>query len=300
MTSGAHPFIGIDWGTTHRRAYLLGEHGAVEGEQHDDQGGLAVQGRFAESFTTLVAAWPQQAPVLLSGMVGSASGWQEVAYLDAGTPLATVSRHLVPLRNPPDGRRIYIVPGVRWRGTQGEVDVMRGEETQLLGALALGHGDGWYVLPGTHSKWVCVAQGAVTVLRTYMTGELFALLGRHGTLAPLVGDHDDPAAYLAGLRAAPGGSLSQTLFGCRARVVAGEMPAAQARSYLSGLLIGAEWADAMHRPAVAPSRVTLVAGPQLVAPYQTAARENGCELQVLDPREVHLAALRALREGLPP
>ncbi len=299
MTLGAHPFIGIDWGTTHRRAYLLGEQGAVEGELHDDQGGLAVQGRFAESFTTLVAAWPQQAPVLLSGMVGSASGWQEVAYLDAGTPLTTVSRHLVPLRHPPDGRRIYIVPGVRWRGPQGEVDVMRGEETQLLGALALGHGDGWYVLPGPHSKWVRVAHGEVIELRTYMTGELFGLLGAHGTLAGMVsGDCSVPEAFQAGLQAAAGGALSQTLFGCRARVVAGDMPASHARSYLSGLLIGTEWADAARREPASLQQVTLIASAPLVDGYQAAAQHHGSTLRVLEPREVYLAALWALREGV--
>lgn len=298
MSMGATSLIGIDWGTTHRRSYRLGAHGVLEDELHDDQGGFSVQGRFAESFTALLARWPQEAPVVLSGMVGSASGWQEVPYLDAGTPLTTLSRHMVPLRDPPGGRRVSIVPGVRWKGPNGEVDVMRGEETQLLGALALGHGDGWYVLPGTHSKWVKVERGTVTVLRTYMTGELFALLGKHGTLASLIGPDDDPAAFQAGLRAAPGGALSQTLFECRARVVSGEMPAAQARSYVSGLLIGSEWVDALRRAQPAPQRVTLVASTQLVGGYEAAAREHGCTLHVLDPHEVYLAALWALREGL--
>jgi 2-dehydro-3-deoxygalactonokinase len=291
-------FIGIDWGTTHRRAYLLGQHGELLAERADDDGALAAQGRYAESLNQLLAEWPGDVPVVMSGMVGSASGWQEAPYLDATTPLTALSRHLVPLRHAANGRRCLIVPGYRWRGAPGEVDVMRGEETQLLGALALGHGDGWYVLPGTHSKWVGVQQGAVQVLRTYMTGELFGLLGRHGTLSGLIGETEDDSAFDAGLQAAPRGSLSQTLFGCRARVVAGDMPAAQARSYLSGLLIGAEFGDALQRAQPAPRQVTLIAAEQLVGGYRSAAARHGCAVQVLDPREVYLAAMQALRQEI--
>ncbi len=294
----ARGLIGIDWGTTHRRAYLLGMQGQLVAEYSDDQGLLASQGRFAESFAAVLARWPHGLPVLMSGMVGAASGWQEVPYLDATTPLTTLTERLMPLRASPAGRACAIVPGYRWRGGPGQVDVMRGEETQLLGALALGHGDGWYVLPGTHSKWARVEQGAVSVLRTYMTGELFGLLGQHGTLASMVDTsaHHAPAFH-DGLQAATQGVLSQTLFGCRARVVAGDMPAAHARSYLSGLLIGAEWADAVQRTPGLP-QVTLIAADPLAEAYKTAALHHGCALSVLDPREVYLAALWALREGL--
>ena len=294
----ARGLIGIDWGTTHRRAYLLGMQGQLVAEYSDDQGLLASQGRFAQSLATVLARWPHGLPVLMSGMVGAASGWQEAPYLDAATPLTTLTQRLMPLRAAPAGRACAIVPGYRWRGPEGEVDVMRGEETQLLGALALGHGDGWYVLPGTHSKWVKVEQGAVSVLRTYMTGELFGLLGQHGTLAGMVdATATHPPAFRDGLNAAAKGVLSQTLFGCRARVVTGDMPAAHARSYLSGLLIGAEWSDAVQRtPGL--QQVRLIAAEHLAEGYKTAALHHGCALSVLDPREVYLAALWALREGL--
>lgn len=294
----ARGLIGIDWGTTHRRAYLLGVQGQLLAEYSDDQGLLASQGRFAESLATVLARWPHGLPVLMSGMVGAASGWQEAPYLDAATPLTMLAQRLMPLRGAPAGRSCVIVPGYRWRGAAGEIDVMRGEETQLLGALALGHGDGWYVLPGTHSKWVKVEQGAVSLLRTYMTGELFGLLGQHGTLSGMVDPQaTHPPAFRDGLQAAAKGALSHTLFGCRARVVAGDMPAAHARSYLSGLLIGAEWCDAVQR---APDlrQVTLIAAEHLAEGYKTAALHHGCALSVLDPREVYLAALWALREGV--
>jgi 2-dehydro-3-deoxygalactonokinase len=286
--------IGIDWGTTHRRAYLLGEGGALLEERADDQGLLAARGRFAEAFDAIVHGWPSELPVVISGMVGAASGWQEVPYLEASTPLAALGRHLVPLDGAPHGRRVAIVPGYRWIGPQGEVDVMRGEETQLLGALALGQGDGWVLLPGTHSKWVLLSRGVMQGWRTYMTGELFALLGQHGTLAGMVGQDDQPDAFEAGLLAAGRGALSHTLFGCRARVVTGRMPAAQARSYLSGLLIGAEWGDA--KPA--PRSLTIVAAGALASAYGEAARHHGGTPVVLEPRAVYLAALASLQEGI--
>lgn len=289
-----HGVIGIDWGTTHRRAYLLGEGGALLDERSDDQGLLAARGRFADAFDAIVQGWPRELPVVMSGMVGAASGWQEAPYLEASTPLTTLSRHLVPLKDAPQGRRIALVPGYRWIGSNGEVDVMRGEETQLLGALVLGQSDGWVVLPGTHSKWVRLEQGAMQGWRTYMTGELFALLGQHGTLAGLIGPDDVPAAFEAGLLAAGRGALSHALFGCRAKVVTGRMPAAHARSYLSGLLIGAEWGDT--RPS--PRTVTVVAAGALASAYGEAARQHGCTPVVLEPRAVYLAALATLQEGM--
>lgn len=287
--------IGIDWGTTHRRACLLDADGTLRDERADDQGMLATAGRHAEAFEALLAGWPTQAPVVMSGMVGAASGWQEVPYLDAGTSLHALGRHLVPLRCAPSGRRVAIVPGLRWRGHGGEVDVMRGEETQLLGAMALGAPDGWFVLPGTHSKWVRVEGGVAVRWRTHMTGELFALLGRHGTLAGFEGDAAVPEAFAAGLRDAAHGALTHTLFGCRARVVAGDMPAAHARAYLSGVLIGTEWLDAPARP----EQVHLIASPALAGPYERAARQLGVATVLHPPREVHLAALRHLLEALP-
>lgn len=286
--------IGIDWGTTHRRAYLLGEGGALLEERSDDQGLLAARGRFAESFDAIVQGWPQEVPVVMSGMVGAATGWQQAPYLEASTPLTALPRHLVPLQAAPKGRRIGIVPGYRWIGPQGEVDVMRGEETQLLGALVLGQADGWVVLPGTHSKWVRLERGAMQGWRTYMTGELFALLGQHGTLAGLIGADDEPRAFEAGLLASKRGALSHAIFGCRARVVAGRMPAVHARSYLSGLLIGAEWGDAQP----APRALTIVAAGALASAYGDAVRHHGGTPVVLEPRAVYLAALANLQEGM--
>jgi 2-dehydro-3-deoxygalactonokinase len=299
-TTSDAALLGIDWGTSNRRAWWLAADGRVLAEHADAQGLLAVQGRFAESLAALRSHGPalaDGAPLLMAGMVGSASGWQEVRYLDAATPLAQIARHLVPL--PPAGPRAFIVPGMCFAAVDGSVDVMRGEETQLLGAQALGHGDGWFVLPGTHSKWVRLEHGAVADLATFMTGELFALLTQHGTLAGITREGDaDPQAFARGVAAAGRSGLSNALFGCRAQVVSGRMLARGAREYLSGLLIGAEWHDVARRIGRMPERVTLIGSAGLVAPYAAAAAAFGCTLTPLDAREVQLAALHALRQAL--
>jgi 2-dehydro-3-deoxygalactonokinase len=181
------------------------------------------------------------------------------------------------------------------------VDVMRGEETQLLGAALLGHDDGWFLLPGTHSKWVRMAQGRVADFATFMTGELFDLLGRHGTLAAAAGadptsaEVHHPAAFAQGLQGAADVALSHALFGCRARVVTGEMPPEQARAYLSGLLIGAEWHELRRRGAgQLPASVTVIGAPHLAARHAEAAHAFGVTLHHLEPGQVYKTALAHL------
>ncbi len=297
MTPG---LVGVDWGTTNRRAYRLDGAGVCVAEHADAEGLLAARGRFAQSLDVALAALGVEDPgvrVVMSGMVGSASGWVEAPYLNLSTPLGELAAHLVPV--PGANRRCHIVPGYCQRSGNA-ADVMRGEETQLLGALALGCGDGWFVLPGTHSKWVQLRGGRIEAFTTYMTGELFDVLARLGTLADAADStgtagEASAAAFLEGVRAEPDAALSHALFGCRARVVAGIMPAAQARSYLSGLLIGAEWHDARRRGGGRlPSHLTLIGSAELAARYATVAAALDVVVDVLDPRAAYLAALAAL------
>jgi 2-dehydro-3-deoxygalactonokinase len=293
----------IDWGTSNRRAWWLGAAGEVLAEHSDDQGLLASQGRFAEALRRLLPGGPPlppNAPILMAGMVGAASGWLEAPYMDASQPLAALAHHLMPV--PAAGPRSFIVPGVCFSAPDGSVDVMRGEETQLLGALALGHGDGWYVLPGTHSKWVRLQGGRVADLATYMTGELFALLTQHGTLSSVTraaapdapADPPAPEAFTRGVAAAARSGLSNALFGCRAQVVAGRMPAGEAREYLSGLLIGAEWHDVLRRAGRGPEHITLIGSAELAQRYARVAGATACRITTLNARDVQLAAFGAL------
>lgn len=293
--------IGIDWGTTNRRGYVLAADGTCSAEHTDADGMLAARGRFAESLDVMLAALvvaDPGTPVLMSGMVGSASGWIEAPYLDLQVPLLDLRERLI--RVPGTTRPCLIVPGYCQRGAA--TDVMRGEETQLLGAVMQGHRDGWFVLPGTHCKWVHLRAGVITEFATYMTGELFALLGQHGTLAAASGGvaqvhaSASPEAFAGGLVAQPEAALSNALFGCRARVVSGAMPAAHAHPFLSGLLIGAEWHDVRRRNGGAlPARVTLIGSPALAEHYAVAGAAFGVHVEVLDPRVTYLAALAALQ-----
>lgn len=279
--------LGIDWGTSNRRAYLMHRDGRCLAEHADAQGMLAVGGKFAESLAALrrLMNVSDDVPTIMSGMVGSASGWQEAPYLDSAVPLAALPAHLVAVAGFPG---CFIVPGYCDRSDG--VDVMRGEEAQLLGAVALGVANGWVVLPGTHSKWVHLQDGRVTRLATYMTGELFAMLASSGTLSALMGPgDDDEAAFAAGMQEAQRGKpLSNTLFRVRARVVAKDMPAHKARSFVSGLLIGTEFNDAQRAQG---SAVSLIASHALSSRYASAAASFGMQAQMLDPDEVYRAAL---------
>lgn len=285
--------LGIDWGTSNRRAYLVDGAGALVDSRADDQGILAAQPDFGASLARLLADMGVQAdvPVLASGMIGSAQGWRETPYLDAAVALEDLPRHLLRVDDA-GAARALLVPGYRTEDDAGRIDVMRGEEMQLLGAVALGRRDGWFVLPGTHSKWVRLEDGIIRQCSTFMTGEWFATLGKMGTLAPLMDGTDDEGAFAAGVEEARRRAvLTQALFGVRARAVTGAMPAAQVRSFVSGLLIGAELVAALDLTGAAREPVATIAAPRLHGYYAAAAAHLGIALQPMDPDAVYRAAL---------
>lgn len=286
--------LAVDWGTSNRRAYLINQQGQCLAEHEDGLGMLAVGGRehFSAALTQLcqIMGVGTQVPVVMSGMVGSASGWQEVDYLDSSVALQHLPAHLAALQDPVWAGRCHIVPGYCYRSGTA-VDVMRGEETQLLGAVALGHRDGWLVLPGTHSKWVLLRDGVIQSLSTYMTGELFAMLSAGGTLSAMMkGDAADAAGYTFGLQqAALGEPLSNTLFRVRAGVVAKAAAAQQATAVVSGLLIGAEF-SAAARSAAGAGGITVIGSPALAQRYAQAASHFDLPCTVLDPHRVFRTA----------
>ncbi len=283
-------FIGIDWGTSNRRAYFYGADGKCVVKVEDEQGTLAARGHFAESLQLLLEQMnvASDTPVLMSGMVGSTMGWKEVPYLDPKVPLLALPQNLAQIAK---GR--FIVPGYCQRN--GLADVMRGEETQLLGLVARGIHTGWVILPGTHSKWVYLENGVIRQWSTYMTGELFALLSQHSTLSSmLAAGNDDDDAFLAGVALAQRGlPLSQTLFSIRASVVSCAMPAGSARNMASGLLIGTEFAGMANSDRHA-SRVTLLASTALQQRYQLAASTLGVAVDLADTHALFGLAMQHL------
>lgn len=290
--------LGIDWGTTNRRAYLLDRDGTLLRRHEDEYGILKVgMGNFESSLTGLLGTLGlDAADIVMSGMVGSRNGWHQVPYLGTSHPLAALPEALVDIDAPRQGVRCRIVPGYQSLDAYGTPDVMRGEETQIFGTLADAESDAWYLLPGTHSKWVQVAQGRITEIMTFMTGELFALLSTHGTLASLRSeDATLEAPFEAGLQAAQRSGFTHAAFGCRALVVTDTMPAAHASSYLSGLLIGAELAGIRQKAGDYPrGPVQIIGSPKLAARYAEALRLFDMPSRLWPPDDVYVAALRKL------
>lgn len=287
---GPAALIGLDWGTTSLRAYRVAADGRVLGRREAARGILAVEGgRFADALEEIAGDWlagEPEVPVLASGMIGSRQGWREVPYADCPAGVGDLARGLTEVEGP-GGRTVRLVPGLTTRGQDGTPDVMRGEETQILGELATagpGAGSGRFVLPGTHSKWAAAADGRIAGFATYMTGEVFDVLRRHsilGRLMPPEAPHD-PAAFRRGLDRARerrglngGGGLLHDLFGARTLGLAGDLPEAALASYLSGLLIGAELdaATAAVDPAAGP--VAVLGSGALTALYLDALRHLG-------------------------
>lgn len=291
-----NPVLAIDWGTSNRRAWLLDEQGVALRRHADDQGILAVAGKFRESLRDLLTTMDiGRADVVMSGMVGSRNGWVDVPYVDASLPLHELPAKLIDVDSGLPDVRCRIVPGYRVLDDGGLPDVMRGEETQILGALASGAAPGWFLLPGTHSKWVAIADDRVEHLLTFMTGELYALLSRHGTLAALIGQQDAhvPQAFVQGLEAAGSAAFTHRAFNCRALVVTDSMPAEHAASWLSGLLIGCELHEIRQRKDLA-GVVQIVGSANLTERYDQALRHFGMQSRSWQPEQVHAAAVRLL------
>lgn len=291
------PFVGIDWGTSNRRAYVLNGQGELVRQHEDEAGILHVADDFEGSLKNLLRILDiGGADVVMSGMIGSRNGWRQVPYLPVEQPLANLSQALTEIDSAIPDVRCRIVPGYRFIDAHGLPDVMRGEETQVLGVLELCAADGWFLLPGTHSKWVCVENGRIIKLMTFMTGELFSLMSQHGTLAKaMAGQQPIPEAFAAGLKAARYGGFTHTAFCCRALVVTDMMPAEHAASYLSGLLIGTELYEVLKKSAGAMAApVQVVGSPGLSARYLGALELLGMQVRAWQPDGVYVAALRAL------
>ncbi|MBP2276320.1 MULTISPECIES: 2-dehydro-3-deoxygalactonokinase [Sphingomonas] len=260
--------IGIDWGTSNLRGFRFDAHGTVIERRASPRGIATIEdGAFEAVLGELVAGWTgDRRPIVLSGMIGSRNGWREAAYLPC--PADPVALAAATLGFDTALGRCHIVPGLAVNQPGRPGDVMRGEETQILGA---GVRDGILVLPGTHSKWATLEAGRVTGFRTAMTGELYAVLLRHsllGRLAEDPGARDTGAGFARGVeRALADPALSLLLFSARAEVLLGGLSPQEVAAYLSGLLIGAEIGAMIGS---AHSSITMIGDPALSARYRTA------------------------------
>ena len=295
--------IALDWGTSNLRASLLDASGQVLSHRSSPGGVMKVPaGEFSARLLQVCGDWLAQhaVPVIASGMVGSRQGWKEAPYLSCPAGLQELAAALMEVEiegAPGATRTLHIAPGLCCEDAVGQVDVMRGEETQLLGSGL--NQSGLCVLPGTHSKWVVLGeQGGVIGFRTYMTGELFGVLTQHSILGRLMQWPDspqalDPAAFAAGLdlgRVA-GDHLSHSLFAARTAGLMGRWSATQLPDFLSGILLGSEVASALS-VLPEPREVALLGDEPLCARYALALKAQGVASRVLAQEATTLGQFR--------
>lgn len=284
-------WIAVDWGTSHLRLWPMGADDRPLRRIDSDLGMTRLTA--ADYEPTLLSLLgddiPDHLPVIICGMAGSRQGWAEAPYV--ATPCA------VPMSGPrvatQDPRLlVHILPGIK---QMRPPDVMRGEETQIGGFLASEPGfDGILCLPGTHNKWVHISAREVVSFKTFMTGELFALLGDHSVLRhSLDGEGWDAAAFAEAVSdtLSRPATLTSSLFALRADGLLNDTGADVARARLSGLLIGAELAAA--RPYWLGQDIVILGEDAVAEAYRAALSAQGAAARLVPAGDITLAGLTA-------
>ena len=285
-------YVLVDWGTSHLRIWAVDGDGAVHAEAKSAQGmgataSSAFEGILDQHLADLGIG--ADVPVIMCGMVGSRQGWQEAPYLEVPAALDAVVDNAVRVSG--IKRDARILPGIADRRVE-TTDVMRSEETQLLGLAACGrNGSDLVCMPGTHSKWVSLSNDGRTVTRfsTSLSGDLFAALSQHSVLRHSVsgaGDMELEAFDQASQRALshPAQALMD-MFAVRARMLVTGLGAGAARSTLSGIVIGHDIAGAIDRFGK-PQRIMLVGGGMQGQLYARVLQSAGIGVADVDGEEL--------------
>ncbi|HFK5653197.1 2-dehydro-3-deoxygalactonokinase [Enterobacter cloacae] len=286
-------YIAIDWGSTNLRAWLCQGEQCLESRQ-SAAGVTRLNGKSPEAVLAEVTQnWRDSAtPVVMAGMVGSNVGWKIAPYLPVPAHFSAIGEQLTSV-----GDNIWIIPGLCVSRDDNH-NVMRGEETQLLGARTLSPSS-VYVMPGTHCKWVQADAEQIHDFRTVMTGELHHLLLAHSLVgAGLPEQAPSAAAFSAGLaRGIASPDVLPQLFEVRASHVLGNLPREQVSEFLSGLLIGAEVAS-MREFVGREQAVTIVAGAALTSRYEQAFRAIGREVSTVSGDTAFQAGIRSIAHAV--
>ncbi|MFD1342171.1 2-dehydro-3-deoxygalactonokinase [Litorisediminicola beolgyonensis] len=288
-------WIAVDWGTSNLRVWLMREDGTPIAARTGDRGmNSLTRDGFEPALLELVSddlPSTGPVPVIVCGMAGSRQGWAEAPYRAVPCPPPGLAEATA-VQTADPRLSVRILPGIK---QDKPADVMRGEETQIAGALQLRPGfDGVICLPGTHTKWAHVSAGEVVSFRTFMTGEIFALLAKSSVLRHSVDtDGWDDAAFADAVsdgmsRSTP---LSADLFSLRAEALLHDLSPARAHARLSGLLIGLELAGA--RPYWLGQEIAICGSGGLSRAYAAALKAQGAETHILDAEETTLAGLTA-------
>ncbi len=300
-TMGALSWVAVDWGTSNLRVWGLDDSGNILGTVESPLGMNAIASDPKLSFETVLvgliedwlAADAAKLPVVICGMAGAKQGWLEAPYCDVPARPSDLAQGAVAPKVSDPRISVFILPGLCQRG---DADVMRGEETQLVGFMA-GHPEfsGWVCLPGTHSKWARVSDGKITAFRTYMSGEVFALLSQNSILQHSVNDGWDDGAFADAVRraATQPTAFLHSLFGVRAGALVAPAGASvpPGASVLSGTVIGTEVADVLG--LLQPSEnIALIGAGKLASLYQAALAVHHHKAALQDGAAITLAGLR--------
>lgn len=286
-------YIAIDWGSTNLRAWLYQGDKCLESRQ-SEAGVTRLNGKSPEAVLAEVTQnWRDSAtPVVMAGMVGSNVGWNIAPYLSVPASFAAIGEQLTPV-----GDNVWIIPGLCVSRDDNH-NVMRGEETQLLGARTLSPSS-VYVMPGTHCKWVQADAEQIHDFRTVMTGELHHLLLQHSLVgAGLPEQQTSSDAFAAGLaRGIDSPAVLPQLFEVRASHVLGNLPREQVSEFLSGLLIGAEVAS-MRNFIAHEQAITIVAGASLTSRYQQAFHAMGRDVSAVPGDTAFQVGIRSIAHAV--
>lgn len=287
-------FIAIDWGSTNLRAWRY-ERGKCVDSVQSEAGVTRLAGRSPQQvFTELMARWHEPLPVVMAGMIGSNAGWLQVPYLSCPIRLKQVAERLIAVKQPLPVK-VWIVPGVCVERADN-CNVMRGEETQLIGAYAE-QPTALYVMPGTHSKWVQMDGDTLMDFRTVMTGELHHLLLNHSLIGVgLTEQRSNPQVFEHGLKMGLDEKhIVRRLFETRAAHLLGKLEKSAVSDWLSGLLIGNEVAQMQRQyPLPADAVLTVIGNSKLSERYAQALNLAGVRHRMLDGDRAFQSGIRSI------
>ncbi|MDC9592104.1 2-dehydro-3-deoxygalactonokinase [Xenorhabdus sp. IM139775] len=292
-------YIAIDWGSTNLRAWLFDNKSCLDKRQ-SEAGITKLKGASPLAvLAEITAGWRDvNTPVIMAGMIGSNAGWKIAPYLPCPVALTAIGQQLMPV-----AEQVWIVPGLSIE-RENNINVMRGEETQLLGACHLAPSS-LYVMPGTHCKWVTTDSSTILDFRTVMTGELHHILLQHSLVGVgLPEQQTNTDIFSAGLlRGIENPALLPQLFEVRAAHVLKALPAGFISEFLSGLLIGHEIAI-MTKQIVSDTKqpitqpITIVGNPTLATRYQAAFNHLQLSTQQVEGDTAFLAGIRSIAHAL--